>query len=182
MLVNADVVCPPAADYAPCTCDEFLPSKPGTINLNCYFDIQLTDSQVSGVLDALLATPGVSPVRALSLQFTQQLTQVPSQTKSFNQLDTFYIFGSSITADLNATVIWRGSSGIIAIFFRSFDMGRCEAGRCDNQRSCDDLVTTECDCRSKPSGNYDLSTRPCTGKFCACSNGFASLFVSSFSF
>jgi hypothetical protein len=37
----------------------------------------------------------------------------------------------------------------------------------------------QCDCGSKPNGNYDL-TRPCTGKFCTCSNGFASIFVSIF--
>ena len=93
----AAVVCPPAADYAPCNCTEFLPNKPGTIYLGCWGN-QLNDSQVSDILDVFLKTPGVSPVGRSDLQFIQQLTRVPSQIKSFPQLNWVDLSTNGITS------------------------------------------------------------------------------------
>ena len=94
-LVNADVICPPAADYAPCLCGENR-GRPGTVYLYCY-NQNLTDSQMSGILDAFLTTPGVSPLGYLSM-WQNQLTRVPTQIKSFNQLDAVYIYENSIAS------------------------------------------------------------------------------------
>ena len=95
-LVNADIVCPPEADYAPCGCREYS-KTPGTIYLNCQSQ-KLTDSQMSDILDAFLTTPGVSPVAFLSLEYGKLLTRVPSEVRLFNQLDWVFLSDNNITS------------------------------------------------------------------------------------
>ena len=95
LMVEGAVVCPSAADYAPCECSEYS-YQPGTIFLGCSSK-QLTDSRASEILDAFLTTPGVSPLVYLDLQYSQ-LTRVLSQIKSFPQLERVYIVFNSITS------------------------------------------------------------------------------------
>ena len=80
-MVNAAVICPPEADYAPCTCDEFLPTY---IYLDCSAQ-NLGDFKMNDILKVFLTTPDVSPVRAMRLDFNP-LTRVPIQIKSFDKL------------------------------------------------------------------------------------------------
>ena len=92
LVVKAAVICPPAADYAPCDCEE----RNGTITLTC--DMRnLNDSQVSDILDAFLTTPGVSPVGDLNL-YQNRLTRVPTQIKFFDQLKRVTLQENSITS------------------------------------------------------------------------------------
>ena len=93
-LVDAEVVCPPAADYAPCQCSDYF-LKPGKILLTCKI-LKLGDSKISDILDAFLKTPGVSPVGCLELS-SNQLTRVPSQMKLFDQLEWVELYNNNIT-------------------------------------------------------------------------------------
>ena len=88
LMVEGAVVCPSAADYAPCECSEYI-YQPGTVFLGCSSK-QLTDSRASDILDVFLTTPGVSPLVYLDLQYNQ-LTREPSQIKSFPQLERVYL-------------------------------------------------------------------------------------------
>jgi len=56
----------------------------GTLILECS-RCNLTDSEVSDILDAFLSTPGVSPLLILNLS-GNQLTRVPSQMQLFTEL------------------------------------------------------------------------------------------------
>ena len=98
-MVGASIVCPPAANYAPCDCAENSSLKPGTIILNCA-SRNLNDTRVSDILDAFLTTPGVSPVTFIFFP-NNQLTYVPSQMKRFTQLGEIY-FSQNPIASINA--------------------------------------------------------------------------------
>ena len=94
VLVDA-AVCPPASAISPCDCGQSQ-FNTNTTYLFCN-SRNLTDSQVSAILDAYLNTPNVSPVRQLELQYNR-LTRVPDQMKSFTQLEYAYLFSNSITS------------------------------------------------------------------------------------
>ena len=95
LLVDADFVCPPANVIYPCTCDGWAAT---TTKLYCASASNLTDSQVSDILDAYLSSPGVSPVGYLYLSNNRLLTRVPVQVKSFTQLEEAYLYDNSITS------------------------------------------------------------------------------------
>ena len=95
LVVNAAAVCPPATDNVPCSCYEWPQSS--TIDIYCY-NQNLSDSQVSDILDAFLTTPGVSSsVGSLDLRLNR-LTRVPPQMKLFPQLKTVMLEGNFITS------------------------------------------------------------------------------------
>ena len=77
------VICPAATVFSPCSCDEYKGNS-GTIELNCGGN-NVDDTRLSAILDALLTTPGVSPVGALML-WNNLLTRVPDQIPRFTQL------------------------------------------------------------------------------------------------
>ena len=95
LSVNAAVVCPTTDAIASCYCSEVV-NPPNTIHFSCY-DKNLTDSQASDILDALLTTSSVSPLSWLDFSFNQ-LTKVPIQIKSFSQLNYVYPSGNDITS------------------------------------------------------------------------------------
>ena len=76
-------ICPPPETYAPCYCGPTT-MEYGTLILECS-RCNLTDSEVSDILDAFLSTPGVSPLLILNLS-GNQLTRVPSQMQLFTEL------------------------------------------------------------------------------------------------
>ena len=82
---------------APCYCTEYS-RKSETILLNCLGQ-NLTDLETSLILDAFLLTthPNISPVGLLDFEFNN-LTRVPSQIKSFTQLQTVYLNGNALTS------------------------------------------------------------------------------------
>ena len=92
LLVDA-TVCPPVEAILPCICSQWTPT---TTYLFCN-SRGLIDSQVSDILDAYLNTPNVSQVGDLRLGINN-LTRVPVQVKSFNQLQNAYLFDNSITS------------------------------------------------------------------------------------
>ena len=78
-------VCPPPDSYAPCSCIiDYSEENSDVIQLNCVSK-NLTDSEISGILDIFLATPGVSPLGRLDLEYNQ-LTRIPNQIQFFPQL------------------------------------------------------------------------------------------------
>ena len=96
VLVDADVICPPFEAISPCDCYDYTTTefvRTNTTYLYCYYKY-LTDSQMSDILDAYLATPNVSPVGRLQLSFNL-LTRVPVQVKSFTQLVIADLSGNS---------------------------------------------------------------------------------------
>ena len=103
-LAQAAVVCPPDDAYDPCECYEFI-GKPGTITLDCV-NRNLTDSRMSEILNAFLTNPNISPVAEIELT-SNQLTRVPSQIRSFRQLENVFIVDNPIKSieagDFNIT-------------------------------------------------------------------------------
>ena len=95
LLVEAFVICPPPETISPFDCTEFGTSN--TTSLDCYYK-ELTDSQVSDILDAYLATPNVSPVGQLRMGSNTLLTRIPVQMKSFTQLVVAAITVNPITS------------------------------------------------------------------------------------
>ena len=100
-LVNADTVYQPEAAYLPCTCNQY--STPlsevdqyGIIALSCYGE-NLNDSRVSDILDAFITTPDVSPLTYLNLP-SNNLTRVPTQIKSFDQILVVNLRSNAITS------------------------------------------------------------------------------------
>ena len=92
-LAQAAVVCPPNDAYDPCGCYEFV-SKNDTILLDCK-NRNLTDSRMSEILNAFLTNPDISPVAEIDLR-SNQLTRVPSQIRSFRQLENVDIIDNPI--------------------------------------------------------------------------------------
>jgi len=111
-LVNASVVCPPPAAYAPyCYCSEWS-HKPGTINLDCARNAAINDTQMSDILDAFITTPGVSPVGYLFL-VENQLTRVTSQINFFPQLETVDLQNNAITSADSGTFNFQDAANPI---------------------------------------------------------------------
>jgi hypothetical protein len=94
LVLEAAVVCPPTAVYEPCSCSES--TSTGAIKLNC-FNKNLGDAQVNELLDAFLATPGVSPLLNLDLT-TNKLTRVPDQIRLFPEFNYISLSSNNITS------------------------------------------------------------------------------------
>jgi len=79
------VGCPPSASISPCTCLSYqFNASTTSLELNCN-SLNLTDSQLSNVLNVFLYPQYISPV--VSIYASQnKLTQVPSQISQFKTL------------------------------------------------------------------------------------------------
>lgn len=106
--VTSQIVCPDRTAIAPCNCNDGGDNV--GIELEC-FAKDLTDAQVSVILDTYLSTPGVSPLTYLMLR-ANQLTRIPSQVTSLPQLDRIELNFNKITTvatgsfNLKATLKW----------------------------------------------------------------------------
>lgn len=100
MLVNSQIICPPANLFEPCECNA--DSSNVTILLYCS-DMNLTDSRTSEILNAFLA-PNVSSVSRIELA-GNYLTRIPSQLPLFDLLDWAYFNRN----DFNGTAIPSGT-------------------------------------------------------------------------
>lgn len=81
--VQGAIVCPPDADFNPCTCTEANEAGTGLIRLYCY-NQNLDDAKINSILNSFLR-PGVSPVSDLVLSLNV-LTRVPDQILLLPQL------------------------------------------------------------------------------------------------
>ena len=88
-------ICPPPEAYAPCYCG-YTSLEPNAIALTCD-SFNLTDSEVSDILDTFLSTPDISPLVLLSLR-NNQLTRVPSQMQLFTELQVIDLENNAITS------------------------------------------------------------------------------------
>ena len=76
------IVCPKPEDYFPCRCVDY-----GSASVYLFCDRQnMRDDKISQILQAYLATPGVSPLSFLQLQYNQ-LSRVPQEIHLFPQLN-----------------------------------------------------------------------------------------------
>lgn len=82
LLVESEIICPPAVLYEPCECNPDTGNV--TILLYCSY-MDLTDERTSDILDAFLA-PDVSPVSRMEFA-DNLLTRIPSQLPLFHQLN-----------------------------------------------------------------------------------------------
>ena len=91
-------ICPPPETYAPCYCGPNF-KKPNTIQLSCFEfqSLNLTDSEVSDILDVFVTTPDISPMIIFDAH-TNQLTRIPSQIKLLNDLISINFYKNSITS------------------------------------------------------------------------------------
>ena len=78
-----EIVCPPPSDYYPCSCTDFYGDGLG-VWLNC-LNKNIDDDQISVILNSFLSTPGVSPLKALTL-FQCRLNRIPDQLRLLDQL------------------------------------------------------------------------------------------------
>ena len=81
--VRGLIVCPPEADFAPCTCTEVNGADTGLIRLYCY-NQNLDDAKINNILNSFFR-PGVSPISDLVLSLNG-LTRVPDQISLMPQL------------------------------------------------------------------------------------------------
>ena len=82
-MVGGEIVCPSPTDYSPCTCTDFYGDGLG-VWLNC-LNKNVDDDQISLILNSFLSTPGVSPLKALTL-FQCRLNRIPDQLHLLDQL------------------------------------------------------------------------------------------------
>ena len=133
--VYGEIVCPPPADYAPCNCVEF-PSDPTHIDLNCVLK-NLTDLQISNILNSLLTTPGVSPLATLNLPFNE-LTVVPNELSFFSRsIDYVDLQGNDIGPSIsNGTFNFQKvDGGYLRLFLQRNQVKNIEPGAFQGKNS-----------------------------------------------
>jgi len=86
--------CPPSTSISPCTCKEVMMNG-GVIYVSCY-NQNLTNSQLSNILDVFLSPHYISPVYAI-MASQNQLTYAPSQIAKFKSLTRFDLSFNQIT-------------------------------------------------------------------------------------
>ena len=105
MGVKAQIVCPDRTAIAPCNCNDGGDSK--SVELEC-FGHDLTDAQMSSILETYISTPGVSPLAYLMLR-ANQLTKIPSQVAQLGQLDRIELNYNKITTVTAGSFILNSS-------------------------------------------------------------------------
>ena len=90
------VGCPSSTSISPCTCDTvYYNNTLNGLSINCEFQ-NLTDSQLSNVLDVFLSPQYVSPVFRIKA-YQNKLTRVPSQISHFKAAYTIDFSNNQIT-------------------------------------------------------------------------------------
>ena len=93
-MVPFSVVCPDFKRYQPCYCLPDDPEGIPQISLVCN-NWNLTDTEISDILDSFLSTPDVSPILRLVLS-ENRLTRVPNQVRFFDRLAHVDLQGNRI--------------------------------------------------------------------------------------
>jgi len=113
VYVQSTIICPAFEIYSPCTCTE-RPISPDTIEIDCVYRF-LSDSRMNEIMDALLTTPGISPVSILFLS-NNLLTRVPDQIRFFPRLTTANLDYNKLTSIDNGAFNFTTKLSYLNIF------------------------------------------------------------------
>jgi len=127
------VGCPNPGSISPCTCRQYYVYPTGyekSIVVDCQRK-NLTDAQISVILNTLLVSPGLNPVISI-LASSNQLTKVPDEISKFPALNIVYLGENQITelpcTDGKSFINNRFATGKIDIYLSNNQITRIPSG------------------------------------------------------